>query len=68
MGLVPMQAATASTDIAKEYYNSAEDVLENIQYPEDDSSNYASLLSSALNSQQQAENMVEQGGPWTTET
>lgn len=51
----------SSTDIAKEYYNSAEDVLENIQYPEDDSSNYASQLSSALNSQQQAENMVEQG-------
>lgn len=51
----------SSSDIAKEYYNSAEDVLENIQYPEDDSSNYASQLSSALNSQQQAEKMVEQG-------
>lgn len=51
----------SSSDIAKEYYDSAEDVLENIQYPEDDSSNYASQLSSALNSQQQAESLVEQG-------
>lgn len=50
-----------SSNISKDYYDSAEDILDNIQYPEDDSANYAGQLSSALNNQQQAETLVEQG-------
>lgn len=51
----------SSLDISKEYYNSAEDMLERIEYPEDDDASYASRLSSALSSEIQAENLVEQG-------
>ena len=44
----------SSLDISKEYYNSAEDMLERIEYPEDDDASYASRLSSALSSEIQA--------------
>lgn len=50
-----------STDIAKEYYDSAAEVTERINYPEDDSANYANQLSSALNSEISADNLTEQG-------
>lgn len=50
-----------STDIAKEYYDSAEEVAEQINYPEDDSANYANQLSSALSSEISADNLKEQG-------
>ena len=50
-----------STDIAKEYYDSAEEITERINYPEDDSANYANQLSSALSSEISADNLKEQG-------
>lgn len=50
-----------STDIAKEYYDSAEEVTEQINYPEDDSANYANQISSALSSEISADNLKEQG-------
>ena len=50
-----------STDIAKEYYDSAEEITEQINYPEDDSANYANQLSSALSSEISADNLKEQG-------
>ena len=50
-----------STDIAKEYYNSAAEVTERINYPEDDSTNYANQLSSALSSEISADNLTEEG-------
>ena len=50
-----------STDIAKEYYDSAAEVTERINYPEDDSANYANQLSSALNSEISADNLTEPG-------
>lgn len=48
-------------NISRDYYDAAEDLLDNIEYPEDDDSNYAARMSSALSSQIQAENLVEQG-------
>lgn len=51
----------SSTDVSKDYYDSAEDMLERITYPEDDASNYASQISSALSSQISADSLVEQG-------
>lgn len=50
-----------STDIAKEYYDSAAEITERINYPEDDSANYANQLSSALISEISADNLTEQG-------
>ena len=50
-----------STDIAKEYYDSAAEVTERINYPEDDSTNYANQLSSALSSEISADNLTEEG-------
>lgn len=50
-----------STDIAKEYYDSAEEIAEQINYPEDDSANYANQISSALSSEISADNLKEQG-------
>ena len=50
-----------STDIAKEYYDSAAEITERINYPEDDSANYANQISSALSSEISADNLKEQG-------
>lgn len=51
----------SSYDISKDYYDSANEMLENIEYPEDDSANYGSQMSSALNSQLQADTLTESG-------
>lgn len=50
-----------STDIAKEYYDSANEVSERISYPDDDSANYAGQISQALNSEISVDNLTEQG-------
>ena len=51
----------ASTDIAEEYYDSANEVSERISYPDDDSANYANQIASALNSEISVTNLTEQG-------
>ena len=50
-----------STEIAKEYYDSASEVSERISYPDDDSANYAGQISQALNSEISVDNLTEQG-------
>ena len=50
-----------SSDLSKDYYDSANEILERIEYPADDDTNYASGMTSALNSQIQADDMTEQG-------
>ena len=50
-----------STDIAKEYYDSASEVSERISYPDDDSANYAGQIAQALNSEISVDNLTEQG-------
>lgn len=48
-------------DIAQEYYDRADEIYGNIEYPDTDDSNYGSQMSAALNSKMQADNLMEQG-------
>lgn len=48
-------------DIAREYYDRADEIYSNIQYPDSDDSSYGSLMAAALNSELQAEQLMEQG-------
>ncbi len=48
-------------DIAQEYYDRAEEIYGNIEYPDTDDSNYGSQMSAALSSKLQADNLMEQG-------
>lgn len=48
-------------DISDDYYEAAQDILNSLDYPDADSSNYASGLSSYLSGQIQADNLTEQG-------
>ena len=50
-----------SDDIAQSYYDAAEDIYSNIEYPDADDNGYAGRLSSALNSEMQADRLMEQG-------
>lgn len=50
-----------STEISKEYYESADEVTQRISYPDDVSDGYASQIASALNGEISAENLIEQG-------
>lgn len=48
-------------DIAQDYYDRAEEIYSNLQYPDTDDSNYGSQMAAALNSKIQADNLMEQG-------
>ena len=48
-------------DIAQDYYDRAEEIYSNIEYPDTDDSSYGSRMSAALNSKIQADNLMEQG-------
>lgn len=48
-------------DIAQDYYDRAEEIYSNIEYPDTDDSNYGSQMAAALNSRIQADNLMEQG-------
>lgn len=48
-------------DIAQDYYDRAEEIYNNIEYPDTDDSNYGSQMAAALNSKIQADNLMEQG-------
>ena len=48
-------------DISEDYYDAADDIYGNLNYPDSDDENYASGLSSYLSGQIQADNLREQG-------
>ena len=48
-------------DVAQEYYDAAEQLYSNIEYPDSDDSSYGSKMVSALNSELQAEQLMENG-------
>lgn len=51
----------SNDDIAQDYYDRATEIYSNIEYPDSDDSNYGSLMAAALNSQLQADQLMEQG-------
>lgn len=48
-------------DVAQDYYDRANEIYSNIEYPDSDDSSYGSRVASALSSEQQAEALMEQG-------
>ncbi|MCD8083993.1 MAG: TolC family protein [Clostridiales bacterium] len=48
-------------DTAQEYYDAANDIYNNITWPDSDDSNYGSGVASALQSEQQADELMKQG-------
>lgn len=55
-------------DIAQEYYDRANDIYSNIEYPDSDDSNYGSRMASALNSELQADQLMERGDESTDDS
>lgn len=50
-----------SSDIAEDYYDTADEIESSIEYPDSDDANYGSLLASAQNSEASAQQMREMG-------
>ncbi len=48
-------------DIAQDYYDAADNILSNLSYPDSDDSNFGSGVAAYLNSEIQAEKLLEQG-------
>lgn len=48
-------------DVAQEYYDKADEIYSNINYPDSDDANYGSGVAAALRNEQQAKNLMEQG-------
>ncbi len=48
-------------DISDDYYEAAQDILNNLDYPDPDEAGFASRLSSYLSSKVQADNLMEKG-------
>lgn len=48
-------------DLSQDYYDAADNIYSNIQYPDPDDSEYGSRMAAALRSQIQAEQLMEQG-------
>ncbi len=48
-------------DTAQDYYDAANDIYNNITWPDSDDSNYGSGVASALQSEQQADELMKQG-------
>lgn len=55
-------------DVAQEYYDRANDIYGNIEYPDSDDSNYGSRVAAALNNELQAEQLMEQGDESTDDS
>lgn len=55
----------SNDDLAQDYYDAANDIYDNIEYPDTDDSNYGSRMASALNNEIQAEQLLEQGDETT---
>ena len=50
-----------SDDIAQQYYDKANEIYSNIEYPDSDDANYGSGVAVALRNEQQAKSLMEQG-------
>ena len=48
-------------DVAKDYYDKANEIYSNISYPDSDDANYGSGVAAALRNEQQAKSLMEQG-------
>lgn len=55
-------------DVAQEYYDAANDIFGNIEYPDYDDSNYGSGVAAALNNERSAQRMMEQGDESTEDS
>lgn len=55
-------------DLAQDYYDAANDIYSNIVYPDSDDTNYGSRIASALNSEIQAEQLLERGDKTTDDS
>ncbi|MCI8742048.1 MAG: TolC family protein, partial [Lachnospiraceae bacterium] len=55
-------------DVAQEYYDRANDIYGNIEYPDSDDSNYGSRVAAALNNELQAEQLMERGDESTDDS
>ncbi|MDO4267998.1 MAG: TolC family protein [Eubacteriales bacterium] len=48
-------------DVAQDYYDRANEIYGNLEYPDSDDASYGSRVASALNSEKQAESLMKQG-------
>ncbi|MGN0159652.1 MAG: TolC family protein [Brotaphodocola sp.] len=55
-------------DIAQDYYDAADQIYANIEYPDSDDSSYGSKMSAALNNELSAEQMMERGDESTDDS
>lgn len=55
-------------DIAQDYYDAANDIYDNITYPDSDDSNYGSQMAAALNNKIQADQLLEKGDKTTDDS
>lgn len=55
-------------DVAQDYYDTANDIYSNIQYPDADDPNYGSQMSSVLSSRLQADQLMERGDESTEDS
>ena len=62
------QVNKTSSDVAQSYYDAAEQVQNNMSYPDTDSSNYGSGVAAYLNSQISYESLREQGDKNTNDS
>ena len=57
-----------SDDIAQDYYDAANDIYSNIEYPDSDASDYGSRMSAALNNKLSADQLMERGDESTDDS
>lgn len=55
-------------DVAQDYYDRANEIYDNISYPDSDDSNYGSQMAAALQNEQQAEALMKQGDESTDDS
>lgn len=55
-------------DVAQDYYDRANEIYDNITYPDSDDSNYGSQMAAALQNEQQAESLMKQGDESTEDS
>lgn len=55
-------------DIAQDYYDAADNIYANIEYPDSDDSSYGSKMSAALNNEISAKQMMERGDESTDDS
>ena len=48
-------------DVAQDYYDRANEIYNNLEYPDTDDASYGSRMAAALSSEQQAQSLMEQG-------